>query len=155
LRNVAIIGRLWVRGHGILCCAPRRRLWPLPQQEGAWIALLCALSIQGRIARYNRVTKSLLGQNAAAAANESDDQGYRIRPTVTSRAVVPLAEKCSSLPATFPFPSTLVLPVDPVETQASGSRVRKKGIAPATAPDGCGIGRCPSGCFRPGVHMLF
>jgi hypothetical protein len=93
---------------------------------GSLDSLLCALSIQGRIARYNRVTKSPLGQNATAAANESDDQGYGIRPTVTSRAVVPLAEKCSSLPATFPFPSTLVLPVDPVETQVSGSRVRKK-----------------------------
>lgn len=85
-------------------------------------------------ARYGKVFE----QDAAAAANESDDQGPGIRPTVALRgAVVPLAEKVF-------YCTTLVRPVDPVERSKSPvSRVRKKGIALATAPDGS-IGRCPS-----------
>jgi hypothetical protein len=85
-------------------------------------------------ARYGKVFE----QAAAAAANESDDQGPGIRSF--ARAVVPLAEKvfyCT-------LPATLVRPADPVERSKSPvSRVRKKGIALATAPDGS-TGRCPS-----------
>jgi hypothetical protein len=62
------------------------------------------------MARYYGITNCLLRKDAAAA-KESEDQGCGIRPTGSfARAVVPLAEKCSSLPATFPFPSTFSTP---------------------------------------------